>query len=499
MGDMVLPLTRGAPAPMAVLMVVAGLAGGVVATVGDWRVATVAAIALALAVVVGRAEPVPTTQPSAVPAWVHTALPVVWVATAMLPTLRIVSALRGRARRGVAAAAGGSASVDVLFELAVYGAVLLGVLWLLRGSPTIRVTPMVLLAVVPCLLAVLSTTWSRLPIFTFGRAIQFLALGALVAVTTWAVRAVPDRGPPLLRGVTRGYVAVLVPLIAWMYASPRHWDGRLEWPGGHPNTSGAVVGVGVVLLAMRPRDTLVRAVPVPNWVLALALLVVELQIESRSSAVATVVALVAMAACHGLRDARWGAVVAAAGAIGGTLVMLFAWDEVLDFLLRDQSVGRVLGANGRRELWNEILRDPLGNEVWGLGMGAARDLIPAAWAGDAHSAYIDLLLSVGVIGLGATVGLALAVLVKGLAWDRPAAVGLVLYAVVLGMTATAFHEPGVELSALLLAVPVLYVADLGTGSPGSTGSAEEHQAPSRVAIAGPTRSTRPASSSTTSS
>lgn len=434
------------------LVVVAGLVAALGSLWLDWRLAVTIALSLGVAAVVVPFAPAPTLQLADPPRWVLMAVPTAWVATTLLPDLRLLTGTRS-----LAAASSGAASPEILLQLMAAAAVLLGLLVVLAAGVRIEVVPTVVAFMAYPVLAAVSVFWSRLPVYTAGRAIEFLALGALVILMTWVVRSGHDHGQRFVQRVTALYVALVVPLSVWMFLSPRHWDGRPTWPGGHPNQVAQVVAVAVILLMFRPRQHVYGRLPVPAWVLAGGLAVVQYLVASRTATAAMVAALGALWFARSMRDTRFLAAAAGLALTGVAYLTYLDWQPIRDFIFRDQSESRVFGFNGRRDLWNELLRDPLGNEVWGLGMGGGRDLLPRDWAGNAHNAWMDLLLSLGVVGMGLVTGLLLVLIWIALRWGRGAPLALVTFVVVSGTGTTAFHEPGIGLGALVLAVPLLYV------------------------------------------
>ena len=126
---------------------------------------------------------------------------------------------------------------------------------------------------------------------------------------------------------------------------------------------------------------------------------------------------------------------------------------IAEYVYRGQSQQQVYGLNGRLGLWEFAIDQLHSVEHWlfGYGLGATRVFLASsvAWAGNAHGAWVELLVSLGLVGVFAAVGV-----VTTLAWRlfQPARGSLasraipVLFVYVLAMSpaATGFAAPGPE-------------------------------------------------------
>jgi O-antigen ligase len=127
---------------------------------------------------------------------------------------------------------------------------------------------------------------------------------------------------------------------------------------------------------------------------------------------------------------------------------------ITDYLYRGQTQQQVYSLNGRLGLWTYGLQQlhwP-GRFLFGYGLGGGRVIFSSfsTWAGGAHSAWLELLLSLGVVG-----GVAAATLVTTLAVrlfrsppDGPLASRvlpiLFIFVLTMSLTGSVFGAPGPE-------------------------------------------------------
>ena len=127
---------------------------------------------------------------------------------------------------------------------------------------------------------------------------------------------------------------------------------------------------------------------------------------------------------------------------------------IADYVYRGQSEQTVLGLNGRLGLWGFAVDQlhSVGQWVFGYGLGSSRVFLASsvAWAGDAHGAWVELLLSLGLVGISVAIGV-----VATLAWRlfrsgrgnslaSPAIPVLFVYVLAMSPAATGFAAPGPE-------------------------------------------------------
>ena len=267
-------------------------------------------------------------------------------------------------------------------------------------------------ALAPGFVFAFSTLYSVSPIVTASRSISIIAYGSMAIATATCLDA--DRVWVLVQRVLRSFVVTVAVLCTIGLLLRTTVDGRVTWPGVHPNTAGLLSSLSIVLLLVDrsswPRRTAAVAAAAP-------LIAMNLGSYSRSAtlcmvAVVTLTFIIAPRQQYEPRQAP--------SLAGSRLAAVFA---VLAFRASSEILTRNLNGrdkyvttstlNGRTELWSESLNElhKMGREMYGVGFSASRVLLAStrSWAGTAHSGYLQLLLDVGYVGT-ILVGLALAVL-----------------------------------------------------------------------------------------
>ncbi len=392
------------------------LAVGIVAATAavqlDWRLAVPLGMTLPLALWVTMAD---ASHPPSAPA-----LPVsprgirvfhseavlgwTWLALLVAPGVNVFSQT---SRRYSGQAASGNLTIDNLVMLAASMVALVAVGFALQRGWPARPTILSRVFLLFTVLALASTVWSRLPLYSFGRGIQYVAIGGLTVLT--ASRCAADRGlfPRLIDRITRPYVAIVSALALWGVATHGFAD-RFQWPGTHPNGCASIMALAVLLVLVNPRRARVLA-PVPWWLPVVLLVPLVTQTGARGNTMTMVGAVVVAAAILGMRDARWLGVVLGVGLMAAAAALSIFFEEIVSFVHRGQSTDAVLSLNGRVEAWQYALEHPVGSELWGVGLGANQGTSGASWNPyNSHSAWIDLLQTLGVLGVSlmATVVLA---------------------------------------------------------------------------------------------
>jgi O-antigen ligase len=181
----------------------------------------------------------------------------------------------------------------------------------------------------------------------------------------------------------------------------RWLGGRFMWPWAqHPVAASAILGLALlILLAGGPALT---GFSRPAFLLRVALFGTGL-ILGQTRGVLAALALGSLLALWlgGRRQilARYLAVPLVIGA--GIFGFLLAHASVIAYLSRGQSATTFTTLNGRVPLWHLALNSISGRWMTGFGYGAARVILfqRVDWAGEAHSAWIELLISTGMVGL----------------------------------------------------------------------------------------------------
>jgi exopolysaccharide production protein ExoQ len=293
----------------------------------------------------------------------------------------------------------GSADIGVLIEVVAFGIVAAVVVALLSDPPRFRERDplLVVMGAFTCAM-VLAATYSPYLLVALVRAAQLVITAGFVLVIRR--RAEIEQ----FRRLCHWFIVVLLVSIAAGIAVPLapRTDGRFSWFYFHPNGASVFAGLGVVItvaLLLRARTTGDH----PRWrteayILALVPLIGALvAAKSRGVLFGTVVGCVAVAVTASRRKSRLDLVVAGTAAVAVT-VLLFGAD-IGTYLRRGDSDEQIRTLNSRTELWEQ------GFDLWeqrralGYGFMSARGLFLETFGlGDAHNAFLEVLVNSGLLG-----------------------------------------------------------------------------------------------------
>lgn len=324
--------------------------------------------------------------------------------------------------RDPAALLAGDVDSQIVFELALYGILLFVVIMnaLAAAYHTARLTLVEYALGGYVILALGSACWAADMRITAVRGVQ---LGILYALCFVGARVL---GPQRLLRTLAASVVVYVLLCALLAVVFPWADGtrytqatripRFTWFALHPITTAAYAGTAALFLGIEglfaPGAWRRRLLGLPLWLPLMPLVMVLLATRSRGALVAFLVALGAL----GLRRyanpwlvglVSYGALAVAAIAWGLGLSWTALTQQFLDdstslgaFLLRGQATDEFVGLNGRTELWQQVQALFLERPLLGHGYVASRSLLLKVlpWAGEAHNAFAESLLDVGVLG-----------------------------------------------------------------------------------------------------
>jgi len=330
---------------------------------------------------------------SVAPAWI----PVSWI------VLLFVSSFRYSGFRDPGLAAAGVASPENALELAVYGVV--GILavtqWLGdRG----RVHSLgIWLFIIFGTVAVTSSLWSTVPLFSIVRGGQVLVLALLVSVTAriWATR--PEGAQEDWRRIWVAFIwlAVAFSVIGLLWQS---WlGGRFTWPGLHPGTTAEYLGIGaVVALSMMIQRgwnislRLRRLLPF----IAIGMATLMFLTVTRSVMLAFLVAVPVTIIWSTFRrlDLR---ILATAWLVLTLVAAVVIWPtELFDFVLRGGTVDQLSTLTGRTELWAYAFETVGDSPIVGFGYGAGRLVLTERfpWSGTGHNLWVEASVSLGLVG-----------------------------------------------------------------------------------------------------
>jgi O-antigen ligase len=318
--------------------------------------------------------------------------------------------------------------------------------------------PSLLILSLPAL-ALVSAAWSLAPTVTLGFSFELIAMVLLATLTAAILRTDPTLGGSVVRRSLR-YAVVGVALLcvvglifrsAWTAAGP---PTRFTWPGTHPLVAAAVTGLALLTVAFGGRRTIGFARPAR--VALLVLFGTCLYLGHSRTALAGLVVAGLFGFWFASRGAGAPRRLAGAAAIATSVFLVVSAfsGPVTQYLYNGQSAQQVYSLDGRLGLWSLALQELHSPGRWlvGYGLGGTRVIFATSttWAADAHSAWLELLLSLGLIG--AAVGVVLVVALGARlhsAWSigtLPSRVLPILFVYVLAMSpvGAGFTAPGPE-------------------------------------------------------
>lgn len=463
MTTLIAPLPRARP--VLGLLAAAGIAGTAAVTL-DWRLSVPLGLGLPLAAVIvldplmhpgstgAAAPPTPTAITGAKTGLhSHRSIATVWALLFLGSEFKFFAG-----DRPTHLASSGILSADNMVELLTYVPVALVVGSALRRGWPGRVPRIALGYGLYAALALLSVLWSELTLLSAGMALQLCGLAAFTAYTATRAAAEPDFAERLLLPLSR-YIVLAIALMAasgvleGVLAAP-----RFTWRGQHPNGAAGLMVVAALMLVLHPRRALLTR-PVPWWAILLGLLPLIYATGSRATLGAGIIALAVAVAVLATRDSRIGAFGVGVGLVAVGAALGYASEKITQFLYRGQTTSEVVDLNGRMELWTYALQHPEGSEIWGIGVGAARSDWPFSWNPQhVHSAWIDSLLTLGVIGVALLGAVVVALLALVVMRRHVQAAWMATLATVASLTSVAIAQPGYTLVILALALVMISAA-----------------------------------------
>lgn len=343
-----------------------------------------------------------------------------------LLALSIVSDVDFRAR-DPSLSLSGSLDWQIKLELAVWAALLACVGWYLvrrGGSAYLRSTflrrslALKLLAAFAALLWI-SSLYSPTPALSMTRATQWVALVVLAAVTCEAVRS-PELLSRFWTYTRRAlWIACTAAIMAthFLPKSPSQQamafntdagvvTTRYTWFGTHPIDTASFIGLAVLTLlgtifGCSDRWLDRRFGPLLRLVLLGLFSSFLIATKARGTLIATVFAALVLAVLHG-RKTRGYSVLALMALAASAMVSLRAAEPfVREYILRHQNTEQLASMTGRTELILEALPLLWERPLFGHGYLAARSLfLDIAWgAGEAHNAFLEVMVSTGIVGV----------------------------------------------------------------------------------------------------
>jgi hypothetical protein len=286
--------------------------------------------------------------------------------------------------------------VQLFAYAGVAGMVLLSRRMLLDDHPVhLRKGPLILWP----LMALASTVWSIVPLFSFVRAMQLLIIIglALLMVRIWL--ASPQMATALWGQTFRLFIRVVTVLI--LIGLAVGWEERFTWPGAHPGVAAIFTGVGFVILVAGGRSFL--GLRRSGYLFCLGLFATVLYLGQTRSVLGGVVVAVAVSLWLEARTKplkSYLGITYYATAIGLTVITFLP--QLMDYVYRGQTTQTFESFSGRIPLWEFSIELVSDANRWliGFGYGSAKLLLPESfsWAGTAHSTWVELFLAIGVLG-----------------------------------------------------------------------------------------------------
>lgn len=361
-----------------------------------------------------------------------------------------------------------SIGVQPLIEVMYFSLVGLMAIWILRRlDPGLNRLGVPIAVLAYPTWAALSTFWSFFAPYSLARGIQMVVLG----VFAWATAELGASFPKTIETMTRIFlrwfvritlVAIVLGIAFGPIFVPTGGDNllRFTWIGAHPNASGLMLAMTIVILLSAPGDTL--GMPMPLRVAALAPCAWALyENNSRTALVCllggTFVCLVLGARRSPLVRFAVTPYAAAAGVIGAFVMR----DELLDYFYRGQDSDAVTSGNGRLSLWSDgyaLLRTPF-DWLFGLGFGTPRVVFQTPekyWAKSAHNSFLATLVGLGLIGIVVIAVFLISTLYRvvrsRMADDRhgPVMIGLLAVLIVNANATDTSAEPNIGYATILL-------------------------------------------------
>jgi O-antigen ligase len=327
-------------------------------------------------------------------------------------------------------------------------------------------------------LALLSTSWSLAPSLTFVRAAQLSIISAVALISVRVLR--PAQALWTACKALAIYVVICSSSRAVFAATeltPIDPDERFRfsWFAVHPITAGTMAGAAAIalscLMLFSPRTRAKRILGVRLPLFTTILIGVLLATSARGPLLAFVAAIATVLIMRTRWSLRFGAMSAAAAVL---FLYLASGADYRDWVasaaqhdsaavqmfFRGQSADRVLGLNGRLELWDDLSPAVASSTALGYGYQASRAVVldTAPWAAFAHNALLQAVLDLGLVGTIGLIGLIAFGFVFALRSDlsprvRVTVVALMTFLIVNSLGAESFAgSPGIETLLLLLCV-----------------------------------------------
>jgi O-antigen ligase len=245
--------------------------------------------------------------------------------------------------------------------------------------------------------ALCSTLWSRNSLYTFGKAAEFFLLVYIAALIIICYRRLPTRPRSGIEGLITAAALITVVLAAIsntiIWDNPLHFhynEGRVRLSFGysHPLETGDFCAVAALVAFS-------SALSLPTRLLTTSVLVAIVYLtDARSTLIFLFIALCVSAV---LRIRSFNGRLIATGVVGMAIYAgaIFFIQGDLSFLPGDFAT-----LNTRTILWYDSLEIAYAHPFLGVGFFDTADYLVSIfeWAGNAHNAYLEVILATGLIG-----------------------------------------------------------------------------------------------------
>jgi O-antigen ligase len=249
------------------------------------------------------------------------------------------------------------------------------------------------------------------------RAVQFGILVELIVTTAAAIWRNPGELAAFWRRLRQGLLAVAtaatVISVGFHPSSAAGGPGfsRYTWLAMHPIATGAFLGATILVTAAslvgeRSIETIGGRFRSPRILFLLPFLavfvVLLVQTRARGATGATLIGVALLVALGaGQRAGRFMALALVAGA--GIAIVYLPSIATSDLVARGQTQQQLLGLSGRYEIFDKTSELFLHRPVQGYGYLAGRSIFLESipWAGNGHNALVEIVVSMGLIGVTA--------------------------------------------------------------------------------------------------
>lgn len=338
-------------------------------------------------------------------------------ASAVLAILALVPEAKFRLREA-SATFGGSADLQILMEIAIYGAVgiwagLIALRGLADGRYRFRQLGPTLKALMAVNVFILASGATSLSIRSGVRAVQFTVLVVLGLVVAWESRRdglfLPATWLRLRRTIVGAVLfAVAASAVLGSVGATDVTGWRYSWFSIHPIPTAGLLGLAIIMIAsafLASPDPMLRRSVAKGAAIVVGLGLVGLLVATRSRA--ALAGTAAALLCTLLLSRRHQARKKAALAVAAVLILAIALvlqgiggQELASVVTRGQTAEQITSLSQRTDLFKigiDLFRE---RPLFGHGYLIAGPIFSTYydWAGEAHNLLVEIGVSMGFVG-----------------------------------------------------------------------------------------------------